>query len=72
VSAAIKPSPMLQRVMVLAAGLGERMRPITDALPKPLIFLLQKRGAPIAGVAPDIRRAAPVLGKKAGLVIVSR
>ncbi len=26
---------------------------VTDALPKPLIFLLQKRGAPIAGVAPD-------------------
>ncbi len=26
---------------------------VTDALPKPLIFLLQKRAAPIAGVAPD-------------------
>ena len=26
---------------------------VTDALPKPLIFLLQKRSAPIAGVAPD-------------------
>ena len=37
---------------------------VTDALPKPLIYLLQKRGAPIAGVAPD--------DIADGVVIVSR
>lgn len=51
------PATGIRRAMLLAAGRGERLRPLTEALPKPLLPLL---GRPIISYVLEALRAAGI------------
>jgi MurNAc alpha-1-phosphate uridylyltransferase len=56
------PEPPVIRAMILCAGLGERLRPLTDELPKPLLPVGDR--PVLAHITRELRRA----GHEAGVV----